>query len=155
MTEQTSEQTRLSISEAARWVGKTRRTLQRHIKDGKLSVNEDKQGRKYIDYVELGRVYPEDFKQPKTDDKVSKNEKKSQGDAGDSGFLPEKVTILEEQVRDLKQEREIARERETELLRIAKGLQEELKEQRILLLPSPENAKKQKKQGFWARAFAR
>ena len=152
MTEQTSEQTRFSISEAARWVGKTRRTLQRHIKDGKLSVNEDKQGRKYIDTAELRRSYPEDFKQPKIDDEVRKNGKKSQGDAGDSGFLPEKVTILEEQVRDLKQEREIAREREKELLRIAKGLQEELKEQRILLLPSSEN---QKKQGFWARAFGR
>ena len=152
MTEQTSEQTRFSISEAARWVGKTRRTMQRHIKNGKLSVKEDKQGRKYIDYVELGRVYPEDFKQPKTDDKVSKNGKKSQSDAGDSGFLPEKVAILEEQVKDLKQEREIAREREKGLFIIAKGLQEELKEQRILLLPSSEN---QKKQGFWARAFGR
>ena len=155
MTEQKSKQTRFSISEATRWVGKTRRTMQRHIKNGKLSVNEDKQGRKYIDYVELGRVYPEDFKQPKTDDKVSKNEKKSQGNTGDSGFLPEKVAILEEQVEDLKQEREIAREREKGLREIAKGLQEELKEQRILLLTSPENAKKRKKQGFWARAFAR
>ena len=132
MTEQTSEQTRFSISEAARWVGKTRRTMQRHIKNGKLSVKEDKQGRKYIDYVELGRVYPEDFKQPKTDDKVSKNGKKSQGDAGDSGFLPEKVAILEEQVKDLKQEREISKEREKDLRGLAKGLQEELKEQRIL-----------------------
>ena len=146
MTKQTSEQTRFSISEAARWVGKTRRTLQRHIKNGKLSVNEDKQGRKYIDYVELGRVYPEDFKQPKTDDKVSKNEKKSQGDAGDSGFLPEKVAILEEQVKDLKQEREIAREREKGLREIAKGLQEELKEQRTLLLPAP--AEQPKKRRF-------
>ncbi len=112
MTEQLSEQARFSISEAARWVGKTRRTLQRHIKDGRLAVNEDRQGRKYIDTAELRRVYPEDFKQPKIVDKVRKNEKKSQGDAGDSGFLPEKVAFLEEQVKDLKQEREIARERE-------------------------------------------
>ena len=152
MTEQTSEQTRLSISEAARWVGKTRRTLQRHIKDGKLAVNEDKQGRKYIDTAELRRVYPEDFKQPKIDDEVRQNGKKSQSDAGDSGFLPEKVAFLEEQVKDLKQEREIGREREKGLREIAKGLQEELKEQRILLLPAPaEQPKKRRFLGLFGR----
>lgn len=51
--------TSVSISEAARLTGKTRDTLHRHIKTGKLSALSDsnRQGARLIDVSELIRVY--------------------------------------------------------------------------------------------------
>jgi hypothetical protein len=47
----------VSISEAARVTGKSRATIQRHIKVGKLSVGKDVSGNPIIDTSELLRVY--------------------------------------------------------------------------------------------------
>lgn len=49
--------TQLPISEAARLVGKDRKTLYRHIKQGKLSATTDATGCHNIDVAELSRVY--------------------------------------------------------------------------------------------------
>jgi len=46
-----------SISEAARLVGKSRTTLYRHIKAGKITVEEDDGGNSVVDTSELTRVY--------------------------------------------------------------------------------------------------
>lgn len=46
-----------TISEAARITGKSRSTLHRHIKSGKLSKGLDKEGMPVIDTSELHRVY--------------------------------------------------------------------------------------------------
>jgi len=46
-----------NVSEAARLVGKARTTLHRHIKNGKLSTEQDADGNVIIDTAELVRVY--------------------------------------------------------------------------------------------------
>ena len=48
---------KLNITQAAQAVGKHRSTLQRHIKDGTLSVEKDGTGNPSLDVAELQRVY--------------------------------------------------------------------------------------------------
>ncbi len=48
----------IGISEAARLVGKTRNTLYRFMKDGKLSYHSEKHGVRTVDVSELLRVFP-------------------------------------------------------------------------------------------------
>ena len=118
MTEQIHSPTRFTISEAARWVGKNRKTIQRRINDGTMSAKEDKQGRKYIGAEELQRVYPEDFKVPETldvasttHDTVGKNGHKSHEVPSDrTEFLQDQVKLLENQVEELKQDKAHLRE---------------------------------------------
>jgi len=47
----------VSITEAAELVGKSRRTIQRHLSQGKLSKSKDTTGRDGVDTSELIRVY--------------------------------------------------------------------------------------------------
>ena len=51
--------TAFNQSEVARITGKSRTTIQAHIKDGKLSYELDKDGNKIIQASELIRVYDE------------------------------------------------------------------------------------------------
>jgi len=57
--EQQVEQVKIeSLSEAARLTGKSRTTIQRAIKSGKISAPKDEDGNYSIDPAELNRVYP-------------------------------------------------------------------------------------------------
>lgn len=47
----------VSLSEAARLVGKSRKTIQRYVADGRLSMSQDVQDKKGIDTSELMRVF--------------------------------------------------------------------------------------------------
>jgi len=49
----------VSISEAARLTGKSRKTIQRYVADGRLSVSQDVAGKPAIDTSELIRVFGE------------------------------------------------------------------------------------------------
>lgn len=49
----------VTISEAARLTGKNRKTIQRYVADGKLSLSQDVAGDKGIDTSELMRVFGE------------------------------------------------------------------------------------------------
>jgi hypothetical protein len=46
-----------SVSDAAKVVGKSRRTVNLDIRNGKLTVQKDDQGKPFIELVELERVY--------------------------------------------------------------------------------------------------
>jgi septal ring factor EnvC (AmiA/AmiB activator) len=48
---------KVSIAEAARLTGKTRRTIDRHLKDGNISSETDSDGVRRIDVSELIRYY--------------------------------------------------------------------------------------------------
>ena len=52
----------VNISEAARMASKTRRTIYKHIDQGKLSTARDSKGNKGIEVSELIRVYGDDLK---------------------------------------------------------------------------------------------
>ncbi len=145
MTNNENHQSQLTIVEAARWTGKHKRTIQRHVNSGKLQTNEDKQGRKYVDATELMRVYPEDFKSPTEHGKGRQNGKKSLDDTGDNTkLLQERVNMLNIQVNDLKHDKEILTREKTEILDILK--------QQTLRLPAP---KEERKPGFFGRMFGR
>jgi len=59
LMEQPPEQLKIeSLAEAARLTGKSRTTIQRAIKSGKLSAPKDEHGNYCIDPAELNRVYP-------------------------------------------------------------------------------------------------
>lgn len=49
--------TKYTISAASRLTGKSRPTISKHIRQGRLSCEDDGQGAKLIDAVELIRVY--------------------------------------------------------------------------------------------------
>jgi len=51
--------TQVSISEAARLAGVSRSTLNRHLKDGKISKRRNNSGQPYVDVAELQRFYGE------------------------------------------------------------------------------------------------
>ncbi len=46
-----------SVSDAAKVVGKSRSTINRDIRNGKLTVQKDDKGKPFIELVELERVY--------------------------------------------------------------------------------------------------
>ena len=87
-TATSDDMTRLKISEAAKLVGLDRKTLYKHIKQGKLSAGVDNLGTKYIDPAELHRVYG-DFSA-----------------TGDTGDKPETATLetVVEELRQLRQD---------------------------------------------------
>lgn len=55
----TNTPTKFSISAAAQKTGKSRTTITKHVKEGKLSYELDHSGAKLIDLSELLRCYPE------------------------------------------------------------------------------------------------
>jgi len=82
---------KLSISEAARQVPVSRKTLyQSYINKGKISISKDENGKPYIDLSELIRVFPGlQGKQDRVTGKVA------DGDTSVTGELKEKIKGLE------------------------------------------------------------
>lgn len=65
----------ISVAEAARRVGKTRKTLYRLRDSGKLSFTKNTMGKCVIDEAELARVFPDTCQSESCDSPVSKNDK--------------------------------------------------------------------------------
>ena len=61
----------VTINEAANLVGKSIKTIYRHIESGRLSCVIDDNGRKVVDMAELVRVYGLDLSLIENDNKVS------------------------------------------------------------------------------------
>ena len=61
----------VTINEASNLVGKSTKTIYRHIDSGKLSCVIDDNGRKVVDMAELVRVYGLDLSLIENDNKVS------------------------------------------------------------------------------------
>ena len=95
--------TKLNISRAAKAVGKNRKTIQNHIKKGKISYEIDSDGNKVIDISELQRAYGE-LKEATQPYSVSKSAKNGQQ------YAPEITQLLQQQISDLKQEVKEARQ---------------------------------------------
>lgn len=147
---------KLNISQAAKVSGKSRSTIQRYIKSGKLSVSQDTSGNIEIDTAELIRVFGE-LKQNDTQllhvSDVSKSIIKQQRDTGD--------TVV---IETLQKELEKAHEREVWLQKQVDERDEKIKclEERnehliIRLLPAPaeEHAPVKLKQGLLQKLFKR
>ena len=130
-----------SLSEAADEIGKSKMTIQRAIKKGRLSADRDEQGAYQIDPAELHRVFP------------AKKPAKKKAANGDGETLQHETDQLRRdiEVRDAQIEREQSeRRREREQLEttiddLRKRLDTESAErQRLTLLITDERAKEAK-----------
>ena len=96
----------VNISEAARMASKTRRTIYKHIDQGKLSTTRDSKGNKGIEVSELIRVYGDDVK-------PSSKKRNGNGiqEGGTTVYNDEKLELLLKKVESL--ECEVSRLNET------------------------------------------
>ncbi len=124
---------KLNLTQAAKAVGIARGTLYTHIKQGKVTVEVNKKGEKVIDTGELVRAYGE----LKTEEKAETPKFVVSGQN-----LRQRISILEEQSKELRKDKEHLQKDKEELLGI-------IKHQQTLLLPAPDN----KKKGFFRRLF--
>ena len=99
---------KLYPAEAVKVIPVSESTLRRDLKNGKVSFTTDKNGKKQIDVSELERVYGQLT--------ISENQK----NGTDSDKI---VSILEEQVTDLKAQLDKAEDRERKLMDMLKSEQ--------------------------------
>lgn len=120
---------KLTLKQAAEQSGKSKSTIQRAIKKGKLSAEKNDDGTYAIDPSELSRVYPATLTQHSDEPLRNSDE-----------LLETKVAMLEDQ---------LSRERET-----VDDLRKRLDraEERVYALSAPSQTTEPKK-GFWARVF--
>ena len=152
---------KVTLSQALEMLDIGRSKIYQDAKDGVISTETDKSGKKVVDTAELERVYGQ-LRNP-TDNPES-SEKDGHGHTnGHAGDRPEQsavVRILEEQVSTLKEQLTQAGERAEELKADKKELGERLAEAhkmlsaeqektKILMLPSPEG------KGSWLDFFRR
>lgn len=130
----------LNISAAARAIGVHRVTLQKHIKNGKLSATKDAAGKPQVDVSELMRVYGP----LKSDGSIDSTPQKQQETTPGSIAAETAVEALREQLR-------AAQEREDWLKRQLEAEQERSRELERRMLPPAT----QEKKGFLARIFGR
>ena len=125
--------TRLNISQAAKVVGISRKTMQAHIKKGKISCDVDEDGRKWIDVSELARGY-ENLDVEAIQGVTGNGAKSTQHyTPNDTPFLREKISMLEQRIVGLEVDKEEGLQREKELRVI-------IDKQTTSLLPKPEEA---------------
>jgi predicted site-specific integrase-resolvase len=129
---------KMNISQAAKAVGKDRRTLQRHIKQGKLSCGVENNGSRLIDTSELIRVYGS-ISEHVAQDASRQGGQKSQHAAA---IFEQKIRDLEQQVEDLRQDKQDWKQERNTLLGIV--------EKQTLLLED-----RRERKGFWGRVFGR
>ena len=139
----------IGISEAARLVGKTRNTLYRFMKDGKLSYHSVESGARTVDVSELLRVFPYAAKaigeSYKCDISSDTNVTKS-----DSNVTPD-TQGKDEVIQLLKVQLAEAAKREAWLKERIEAL-----EKRLPLPPGQGDQaamQPEKPKGFWARLF--
>jgi hypothetical protein len=95
----------MTLSQASEWAGKTRSTVFKTIKSGRLSARRTDVGQWMIDPAELARVYPAGDKGNISGN--SAGERHDTGrETGETEALKQVNALLQEQVRDLRTERD-------------------------------------------------
>lgn len=93
----------VSISEAAKLTGKSRRTIQRYVATGKLSLSHNNTTGKNIDISELIRVFGEINKEEVTPKDTPKTVTMSHCDTPDNGNSKLENELLKKEIEFLKQ----------------------------------------------------
>ena len=137
--------TKLTIKEAVEMIPVSESTLRRDLKNGKVSSEKDLQGRRRIDASELTRAYGELKHQNGTPPTHSEEVRESQMNADDT---PKVISLLEEQVQDLKAQLETATTEKAQLLELSDRLQ---KQNETLMLPPAPEQKERKSIGWLQR----
>lgn len=148
---------KLNISQAAKVSGKSRSTIQRHIKSGKLSVSQNAAGETEVDTSELLRIFGELHQNATVLQHVL--------DASKSGTKQQLDTVGSVAIEVLQKELERTREREIWLQKQVDEREEKIKrlEERneyliTRLLPAPSDEPvpiKPKQGGFFGKIFNR
>lgn len=138
--------TKYSITAAHRITGKSRTTIQKHLKKGKLSYTEDEDGNKLLDASELIRVYGDDCD-------FSREEGASVSDAPTeaSGGVRTELHTLNEKLNTLVEERRRERDQlqaQIDHLQETLKLAQEGSNRALLLLENRSGG------GEWRDAFA-
>lgn len=132
---------KLNMTRAAKAAGIARGTLYKHIKEGRVTCEQNEKGEKVIDTAELLRVYGE-LRHPDTSSEQTEERANERHETPESVLLREQITLLQKQVEDLRQDKQTSQKREEDLLTIIK--------QQQALLPPPQQPKKA---GLWARVL--
>ncbi len=107
--------TKYNISQAAKAVGVSRKTMQRHIQKGKVSYNPSEDGAKWIDASELIRAYG-NIKEPVSPDPLGQDGLMSRRDPPiDTALLKQENEFLKKQIEGLEADKEEGLQREKEL----------------------------------------
>ena len=123
---------KLTIGEAAKLIPHSESKLRRDIRKGKVSATKEN-GKNLIDPAELERAYPGQLTIKETQTNVNDSQKV--------------VSLLEEQVQELRQTLRQATEREQELMSLLKNEQART----LALTPAAQNGK----QNWWQRLTSR
>ncbi len=85
----------VSISEAARLAGKSRKTIQRYVADGRISMSQHVTGEKGIDISELARVFGELSQADPALSRASESQADAPYVAPDVAALETRIKVLE------------------------------------------------------------
>lgn len=132
---------KLTVTQAAEAVNKSRKTLYRHMNSGKLSYEDDMLGNRVIDVSELQRVYSGVDVESYKDDTTSV----SSTSVSMSQTATHELELLKVKLEAAERQLELEREEKQRLFGIIESQAMSMKQ----LLPP----KDEKKKGFWARLF--
>ena len=134
---------KLNLTQAAQAAGIARGTLYRHIKDGKVTCEENDNGERVIDTSELLRAYGKLNSDETSQGDVQDAEVEQHETPRDSQLIQQETKFLRQRVNELEQDREERKEREKELRDTIGKQQDTISRQQQALLPAP------KKRGFF------
>lgn len=119
-----------TLSAAANVTGKSKATIFRAIKSGRLSY-ESKEGNRYqIDAAELFRVFPRNVSENVQENKVEHGETVVKLGEMKVKFLEEKVAFLEKRIEEYQQQLEYERVEKQKLLAIVESQTKQITDQR-------------------------
>ena len=125
-----------TLGEAAKAVGKSKATISKAIKSGKISATKKEDGSYSIEPVELHRVYPPTSQETVTSER-SDTPKEIGGNPHDYDVLKVRLEAALQRIEDLEEDREHWRQQAN----------------RLLTQQENQPAKEQPKGGFWKRLF--
>ena len=130
----TTTKTKFNQSEAARIVGRVRNTIAAHLKNGKISGEQDSQGNLVVDKSELIRAYGSECDFSRIEPSMEPDEKPASTSIGRG--IHAQLSMTEQLLEDQKEERKRERERlEAEIDRLEQLLhRSEERQNKITLL---------------------
>lgn len=169
-----ANQTKLSISKAAKMVGLPRSTFYRHIDEKSISLQDKDTARPTVDVSELIRVYGDKVKTPERMEQEEQRRKLSFGTQQDTP-IEEKIELLSlrEKVRHLEELRQTEKNAAAEQIDLLKSMLDSEKDERrraTMLLTDQRSEKERqaeklvafekelsaiKSAGFWTRLFGK
>lgn len=135
---------KMNVTDAAKAVGKSRKTLYRHMDKGQLSYDEDATGNRVIDVSELQRVYNK-VDTGVTGGDAGQSESVSQPDTPKKATDDTELQLLKMQLEHVERERETEKERRREAERREEEARDEVRrllgivESHTRQLPAPES----------------